>query len=58
MNFSGFFNEFSSLIDIFNRFSDFSDAFCPITKENFTLLNQRKPINNDEKFKFKEVFYQ
>lgn len=40
----------------FLKFPDFSDAFCPVTKENFQLLNQRKPINIDEKFRLKEVY--
>ena len=50
-----FFKRFDRNNNRFLKFSDFSDAFCPHTKENFNLLNQRKPINNDEKFRLKEV---
>lgn len=52
-----FFRRFDRNDCKFLKFSDFSDAFCPLTKENFNLLNQRKPINNDDKFRLKEVLF-
>ena len=39
----------------FLRFAEFCDCFCPVSKESFEILNQRKPINNEEKFRMKEV---
>lgn len=40
----------------FLRFAEFCDCFCPVSRESFEILNQRKPINNEEKFRMKEVF--
>ena len=40
----------------FLRFAEFCDCFCPADREGFERLNQRKPINSEEKFRMKEVF--
>ena len=41
----------------FLRFAEFCDCFCPADREGFERLNQRKPINSEEKFRMREVFY-
>lgn len=39
------------------KFADFGSAFTSILSEYLELLNQRKPINTDLQFSFREVFY-
>ena len=38
------------------KFADFTCAFTPILSDYLDLLNQRKPINTDLQFSYKEVF--
>jgi len=39
------------------KFADFTQGFTPILSDYVELLNQRKPINTDLQFGYKEVFY-
>lgn len=39
------------------KFADFGSAFTPLLSEYNELLNQRKPINTDLQFSFKEVLF-
>ena len=39
------------------KFYDFSEAFLPLLSDYAELLNQRKPINIDFQFKYREVNY-
>lgn len=39
------------------KFYDFSEAFLPLLSDYAELLNQRKPINIDFQFKFREVYF-